>query len=485
MSATKVPPHSLLKVIRQRNATGRGFAAARGKGLAYTDAKAQIVGNPEEDQRYQRFVVCTRDPDRSGDIMEPKGCLKFLDRWRRNPVWFYEHYLNPDKNRIIRTPIGKGDGPAGTIEQLDFEVSDDQIVAGCWFTDATAEGRDIWRMVQGKFLRTTSIAFLPHRAVKLKNFEGYHFLEWELTEISIVGVPDNFNTGLADGAGAKSIAGFQKRLQGTVSGLESAVLRKSWSSGVTLGEKAMADKKKEDEETPDQETGPGANDSQADDANETVEGDTTPEQAQTDKEGKDEEETERGKSEEDAVAPPGALTLRDVAKHDIGVHNYIKAMLGHNENEHVVGYLKSRQERHEADLTDLKSIAGKAYPDIDFEKMLGEGGEGQETQQDEADPKPEKDTAEAKGNKGQVVVKRLNASCKACIKEAKEFLEEAGGHEAIPKSLRSGHKYHAKALGELLTTAQPGQVEQKDEGGDEDDGEEMQKNLDSIRAFCA
>lgn len=148
--------------------------------------------------------ISTRAVDRMGDVVEPRGCLPHLANYTANPRVFFSHRQN-------EMPVGSCRHPDGS---LALSVEDDTITGTCYFHGETAESEVVFRLVKRKELQAASIGFLPVKAALLKQkakgegkepqktaegerildldpFMPLRFLEWDLTEWSIVPIPAN------------------------------------------------------------------------------------------------------------------------------------------------------------------------------------------------------------------------------------------------------------------------------------------------------
>lgn len=146
------------------------------------------------------FRISTPTPDRVGDVMVPRGCEKYLGNYKSNPVVFFNH-------KKMGLPIGLAKHPQ--TQDFLFQVSDDDVLAGCWFHGKTAESVQVYELVKLGVLSATSIGFNPklitRNPTKSKTTDdpkgtfrvepdGLKFMEWELLEWSVVGLPCNSET---------------------------------------------------------------------------------------------------------------------------------------------------------------------------------------------------------------------------------------------------------------------------------------------------
>jgi len=138
------------------------------------DAKARRV----------KFIASDESVDRYGDIIRVAGWD--LANFRNNPVLLFGH----DSRSII-----------GRVPEIGIEGR--QLIATCEFRpEGDSElADDIWRGVQGDFIRATSVGFLPTVEPKPIRAEpdedgyaqitGFEFIGQELLELSVVSVPAN------------------------------------------------------------------------------------------------------------------------------------------------------------------------------------------------------------------------------------------------------------------------------------------------------
>ena len=122
----------------------------------------------------------TRSVDRYGDIIRASGWQ--LDNFRKNPVLLFAH--------DSRQP------PVGQVPSI--EVVGTELIADCLFRPEgdSQLSDDVWRAVEGGFLRAVSVGFSPTGPVNQLvdengNWTGYEFTSQELLELSVVPVPAN------------------------------------------------------------------------------------------------------------------------------------------------------------------------------------------------------------------------------------------------------------------------------------------------------
>jgi hypothetical protein len=139
----------------------------------------------DESRRCATFVISTPTPDRSEDVVSPRGVK--LDNYARNPVVYYDHGFSG-----IQVPIGKCEDESG---ELAVVVTDEGIEGTCYFADSV-EGQQIFELVKQSVLRAASINLAPITYTIRKDDgtlgrPGMEIDEWELLEWSVVGIPDN------------------------------------------------------------------------------------------------------------------------------------------------------------------------------------------------------------------------------------------------------------------------------------------------------
>ena len=141
------------------------------------EATAKAAGAEKAD-RVLRFTISTEDVDRDFDTISVAGWD--LKNYKKNPVVLWAHdYWSP--------PIARS---------LSVTKEDGALVSMAEFADAEMSmfGDMIFRMLTGKFLRATSVGFIPHEWVVTEDVDrpyGYDFKKQELLEYSVCPVPSN------------------------------------------------------------------------------------------------------------------------------------------------------------------------------------------------------------------------------------------------------------------------------------------------------
>lgn len=127
-----------------------------------------------EETRTLVVKISTSTPDRSNDIVAPKGM--FVKNYLTNPVVAFAHNYSG-------LSIGK---------TTEIQATDDAIVAKVEFVPKGVYplADQLFEMYKGGFMNAWSIGFIPKKWVD-KEDGGRQFDEWELLEYSAVLVPDN------------------------------------------------------------------------------------------------------------------------------------------------------------------------------------------------------------------------------------------------------------------------------------------------------
>jgi len=228
------------------------------KAAALLDAPAGPT-SIDEMRRCATFVISTPTPDRSEDVVSPRGVK--LANYARNPIVYFDHGFSG-----VHVPIGKCEDEFGN---LAIVVTDEGIEGTCYFADSV-EGEQIFELVKQAVLRAASINLQPitytirsansdsrnrHSADTATGRPGMDIEEWELLEWSIVGIPDNpeaIRKILAGGqlAGSpicepikKSLAQFapKPKLMGRKSSMSGLIYKDGDDSGTDSGMEMSAD----------------------------------------------------------------------------------------------------------------------------------------------------------------------------------------------------------------------------------------------------
>jgi hypothetical protein len=161
-------------------------------GLARAGAAEPDNSKDFRDEYTIPFVVSVFEEDRDGDVVVPLGCQ--LGNYEKNPVWFFGHQENP-------IPIGTA---RSVGRDLMVWPEENRIRAACRFDEHDEDAMFIHDKVLRGFLNATSMAFVPIEAYRREEVEkarvhggtgvaptGWLFKRYDLTEISVVGVPSN------------------------------------------------------------------------------------------------------------------------------------------------------------------------------------------------------------------------------------------------------------------------------------------------------
>lgn len=149
----------------------------------FTAEEIKTVG--DDDSRILQFTISTETVDRMGDVIKANGWE--LESFEKNPVVLFAHDSR-------RPPVGRAIGVEikGRKLRAQAEFMDDEV-------DRTGFSDTIFRMLKAKFLRATSVGFIPKEweFIKEKDDEGHEFItgfkftKQELLEFSVVPVPAN------------------------------------------------------------------------------------------------------------------------------------------------------------------------------------------------------------------------------------------------------------------------------------------------------
>lgn len=150
------------------------------------------------------FTISTGAVDRDRDTLKVDGWR--LDNYRKNPVVLWAH----DSRGL---PIGRAAS----------------ILTGSGALKATAEFADaetypfadtVYRMLEGGFLRATSVGFVPIKGLWNDERMGIDFEEQELLEFSVVPVPANPEALLDAKAAGIELAPLKAWAEGVLDGFE-------------------------------------------------------------------------------------------------------------------------------------------------------------------------------------------------------------------------------------------------------------------------
>jgi HK97 family phage prohead protease len=160
-----------------------------GKDMLSLAGQGKAVLGIDEENSGATFVVTSNQQDRDGDVIQPKGI--WLEEFKRNPVWFWNHQQEP-------VPIGTGWHPK--TGQPSIWAEGDKIIATCFFDTEDPFAMKIFGKIKRKMLSMCSIGFVPLKMERLRDKAnhdrlaqpaGYSVEEAELVEISITGVGSN------------------------------------------------------------------------------------------------------------------------------------------------------------------------------------------------------------------------------------------------------------------------------------------------------
>lgn len=175
MSKTALTTRESLDTYLKAGVPGQGLMADVHVRKEYIAEILPVVakdGDATDISRRRTFVISTASPDRDNDVVEVAGWQ--LENYRKNPVVLWAH----DYRAL---PIGKA---------IEVGIRDGKLESTMEFADHEM-ANVVMRLVDGGFLRATSVGFRPSKYVLNEDRRGIDFTEQELLEFSIVPVPAN------------------------------------------------------------------------------------------------------------------------------------------------------------------------------------------------------------------------------------------------------------------------------------------------------
>jgi len=133
------------------------------------------VKSVDEDERVITGIATTPEPDRYGDIVEPKGAkfklpIPLLWQHKRDqPIGHVVEATVTDKGITVKCQLVRIDEPGNLKDRLD----------------------EAWQSIKHGLVRAFSIGFDPIEYAQIKDSWSYHFLEWDWLELSAVTLPAN------------------------------------------------------------------------------------------------------------------------------------------------------------------------------------------------------------------------------------------------------------------------------------------------------
>lgn len=127
------------------------------------------------DGRTADFTLSTDCVDRGGDIVNQDGWK--LANYKKNPVilWGHDQRIPPIGRALS---VGKRDG--ALVAKIEFATAEQHPFA-----------ETVFQLVKGGFVNAGSVGFIPIKYNWNEDRYGFDFIEQELIEYSIVGVPMN------------------------------------------------------------------------------------------------------------------------------------------------------------------------------------------------------------------------------------------------------------------------------------------------------
>jgi hypothetical protein len=153
-------------------------------------AEEILAGGIREDDWSFPVLLTTPNPDRVQDEVVPEGCD--YTNYASAPIVYFDH-------QAIKTPIGKMRSPHDG--RLYFAIEPGRGILGrIWIakrlkdietSDHARICRDMWWMVKDGLLNGISVGFDPRGRPQPLRGGGTRYDEWELLEVSLVGIPAN------------------------------------------------------------------------------------------------------------------------------------------------------------------------------------------------------------------------------------------------------------------------------------------------------
>lgn len=187
--------------LRVDDAISRYASVIKEGTLGMAKLGSSIPSEADDSDMSIPFVVTTLQEDRDGDVVIPMGCQ--LGNYKLNPICYFGH----QQYQNLPFPIAKCVAPDGRITVYPEE---NLIRVRMYFDRNDPDAVKIYQKVRDGFLNATSIAFVPIEAYRRDReaekglYEqrahthsspmtpaGWIFKQYDLTEISVVGVPAN------------------------------------------------------------------------------------------------------------------------------------------------------------------------------------------------------------------------------------------------------------------------------------------------------
>jgi len=148
---------------------------------AYSTFEVKAIGDNGAGKRTFTGIATTPAPDRMGDVVEPTGAQFTLPiplLWQHN-----------------------SDQPIGWVRTA--KVTKSGIEVECEVADISEPGTlkdrldEAWQSIKAKLVRGLSIGFNALESARIKDTYSYHYLKWELLELSPVTIPANAEASIA------------------------------------------------------------------------------------------------------------------------------------------------------------------------------------------------------------------------------------------------------------------------------------------------
>lgn len=144
------------------------------KQFAYSQLEIKAM-DEQGGKRTFKGIATTPTPDRTGDIVEPKGAefkLPIPLLWQHNssqPIGWVRAAKVTEKGIEVECEVATSDEPGKLKERLD----------------------EAWQSMKSKLVPGLSIGFKPIESARINETYSYRFMKWLWLELSAVTVPAN------------------------------------------------------------------------------------------------------------------------------------------------------------------------------------------------------------------------------------------------------------------------------------------------------
>ncbi|EIT69998.1 MULTISPECIES: phage major capsid protein [Hydrocarboniphaga] len=153
------------------------------------------IKSVDEESREITGIASTPTPDRSGDVVEPKGA-----EFKLPIALFWEH----------KFPVGQVFAAKVTAAGIEVKARIAKVDEAGTLKDRLDEA---WQSIKAGLVRGFSVGFKPKEAARIEGTFGTRYLKWLWLELSCVAIPDNAEASIQT---IKSIATQQRAPPATV-----------------------------------------------------------------------------------------------------------------------------------------------------------------------------------------------------------------------------------------------------------------------------